>query len=117
MKLLNNLSINDELAVEQFTQSVIQNSVEVFHAMRKLQNQVQQHDNVILFFASSSSVYSELNFQFLVMITQIIAQTLNNQFFFIIQLSANFVIVIIASRFKKLSDISEYKKDKDQLNI
>jgi hypothetical protein len=81
--------------------------------MRKLQNQVQQHDNVISFFTFNSSVYSELNSQFLMTIAQIIAQTLNNQLFLIIQLSANSVIVIIASRFKKLSDISEYEKDKD----
>jgi len=78
MKFLNNLSINDELAVEQFAQSMIQNSVEVFCAMQKLQNQVQQHDNIISFFVSSSSVYSELNSQFLAMITQIIIQILNN---------------------------------------
>jgi len=110
---LNNLSINNELAVEQFAQSVVQNSVEVFCAMQKLQNQVQQHDNITLFFVSSSSVYSELNSQFLAIIAQIITQILNNQFSFIIQLSANSVAVIIAFRFKKLSDISEYKKDKD----
>jgi hypothetical protein len=116
MKLSNNLLINDELAVEQFAQSVIQNSVEVFCAMQELQNQVQQHDNVTSFFTSSSSVYSELNSQFLATITQIITQTLNNQFSFIIQLSANSVTVIIASRFKKLSDISEYERDKDRLN-
>jgi len=113
IKFLNNLSINNELAVEQFAQSVVQNSVEVFCAMQKLQNQVQQHDNITLFFVSSSSVYSELNSQFLAIIAQIITQILNNQFSFIIQLSANSVAVIIAFRFKKLSDISEYKKDKD----
>jgi hypothetical protein len=41
MKFLNNFSIDDELAVEQFAQSVIQNSVEVFCIMQELQNQVQ----------------------------------------------------------------------------
>ncbi len=50
------------------------------------------------------------------MITQIIAQILNNQSFFIIHFFANSVIVIITSRFKKLFDISEYEKDKNQLN-
>jgi hypothetical protein len=40
MKLVNHLSIDDEFAVEQFAQSVIQNSVEVFRAMQELQNQV-----------------------------------------------------------------------------
>jgi hypothetical protein len=72
MKLLNNLLIDDELAVEQFAQSMIQNSVEVFCIMQELQNQVQQHDNITSFFASSSSVYSELNSQSLVTIVQII---------------------------------------------
>jgi len=70
--------INDELAVEQFAQSMIQNSVKVFRAMQKLQNQVQQYDNIISFFAFSSSIYSKLNSQFLAMIVQIIIQTLNN---------------------------------------
>ncbi len=50
------------------------------------------------------------------MIAQIIAQILNNQSFFIIHLSANSVIVFIASKFEKLFDISEYERDKDQLN-
>jgi hypothetical protein len=40
MKLINHFSINNELAAEQFAQSMIQNSVEVFCAMQKLQNQV-----------------------------------------------------------------------------
>jgi len=54
---------------------VIENSVEVFHAMRELQNQVQQHDIIISFsfIASNSSVYQELNSQFLATIAQIIA--------------------------------------------
>ena len=43
MKSSYNLSIDDERAVEQFTQSMIENSVKIFRAMRKLQNQVQQH--------------------------------------------------------------------------
>jgi len=38
MKLLNNLSINDEFNVKQFTQNMIQNSVEIFCIMQKLQN-------------------------------------------------------------------------------
>jgi len=78
IKFLNNFLINDELAVEQFAQSMIQNSVKVFRAMQKLQNQVQQYDNIISFFAFSSSIYSKLNSQFLAMIVQIIIQTLNN---------------------------------------
>ncbi len=49
---------------------MIENSVEVFRAMRELQNQVQQHDVItsFSFIASSSSVYQELNSQFLMMI-------------------------------------------------
>jgi hypothetical protein len=115
MKLINHFSIDDELAVKQFAQSVIQNSVEVFCAMQELQNQVRQHDNVtsFSFFASSSSFYLKLNSQSLAMITQIVAQILNNQSLLIIQLSANSVAVIIAFRFKKLSNISEYERDKD----
>jgi len=50
------------------------------------------------------------------MIAQIITQILNNQFSFIIHLFANFVAVFITSKFKKLLDIFEYKKNKDQLN-
>ncbi len=50
------------------------------------------------------------------MITQIVAQILNNQSFFIIHLSANSVAVFIAFRFKKLLDISEYERNKDWLN-
>ncbi len=50
------------------------------------------------------------------MIAQIIAQILNNQSSFIIHLSANSVAVFITSRFEKLLDISEYERDKDQLN-
>jgi len=41
MKSLYNLSINDKRVVEQFTQSVIENLVEIFRAMQELQNQVQ----------------------------------------------------------------------------
>jgi len=118
MKLFHNLLINDECAVEQFTQSMIENSVKIFHAMQELQNQVQQHDVIILFsfIILSSLIYIELNSQSLVMITQIIAQILNNQSLFIIHFFANSVAVFITFRFKKLFDISEYEKDKDQLN-
>jgi len=86
--------------------------------MQELQNQVQQHNNVILFSfsVSSSSFFLDLNLQSLVMIAQIIAQIMNNQSLFIIQLSANSVAAIIIFRFKKLSNISEYEEDKDQLN-
>jgi len=59
MKQSHHFLIDDERAVEQFAQSMIENSVEVFRAMRKLQNQVQQHDVVtsFSFIASSSLVY------------------------------------------------------------
>ncbi len=115
MKSLHNFSIDDERAVEQFTQSMIENSVEIFHVMQELQNQVRQHDVIILFsfIVLSFSVYIELNSQFLVMIAQIIAQILNNQFLFVVHFSANFVTVFIASRFKKLLNIFEYERNKD----
>jgi len=115
MKSSHNLSINDERAVKQFTQSVIENSVEIFRAMQELQNQVRQHDVItsFSFIVFSSSVYIELNSQFLAMITQIVAQILNNQSSFIIHFSTNSVAVIIAFRFKKLLNISEYEKNKD----
>ncbi len=118
MKSFYNFLINDERAVEQFTQSVIENSVEIFRAMQELQNQVWQHDVIISFsfIIFSSSIYIKLNSQFLAMITQIIAQILNNQSSFIIHLSVNSVAVIIASRFKKLFNISEYEKNKNWLN-
>jgi len=75
MKQSHHSSIDDERAVKQFAQSVIENSVEIFRAMRELQNQVRQHDVIISFsfIASSSSIYQELNSQFLAMITQIVA--------------------------------------------
>ncbi len=118
MKSSHNLLINNERAVKQFTQSVIKNSVEIFRVMRKLQNQVQQHDVIasFLFIVFNSSIYIELNSQFLAMITQIITQILNNQSSFVVHLFANSVIVFIASRFKKLLDISEYEKNKNWLN-
>ena len=118
MKLSHNLSIDDERVVKQFTQSVIENSVEIFRVMQKLQNQVQQHDVIISssFIILNSSIYIELNSQSLMMIAQIIAQILNNHFSFIIHLFANSVVIIIAFRFKKLFDIFEYGKNKDQLN-
>ena len=118
MKSSHNFSINDERAVEQFTQNVIEISVEIFCIMQELQNQVQQHDVIISFsfIILSSSVYIELNSQFLTMIAQIITQILNNQSSFIVHLSANSVAVIIASRFEKLLDISKYEKNKDRLN-
>jgi len=94
---------------------MIENSVEIFRAMQELQNQVQQHDIIISFsfIVFNSSIYIKLNSQFLVMITQIITQILNNQSFFIIHFSANSVAVFIASRFKKLLNISEYERNKD----
>ncbi len=118
MKSLYNFLIDDERAVKQFAQSMIENSVEIFRAMRELQNQVRQHDVIISFsfIVLSSSVYIELNSQFLATIAQIIAQILNNQSSLIIHLSANSVAVIIASRFEKLFNISEYEKNKDRLN-
>jgi len=75
MKQSHRFLIDNEHAVEQFTQSVVENLVEVFRAMRELQNQVRQHDVIISFsfIAFSSSVYQELNSQSLVMIAQIIA--------------------------------------------
>ena len=69
-----------------------------------------------MFIVFSSSIYIELNSQFLATIAQIVAQILNNQSLFVVHFSANSVAVFIASRFKKLFDISEYEKDKDQLN-
>jgi len=118
MKSSHNLSIDDERAVEQFTQSVIENSVKIFRIMRELQNQVQQHDVItsFSFIVLSSSIYIKLNSQSLAMIVQIIAQILNNQSFFVVHLSANSVAVFIASRFKKLLDIFKYERNKDQLN-
>ncbi len=68
------------------------------------------------FIILSSSVYIELNSQSLATIAQIIAQILNNQSSLIVHSFANFVAVIITSRFKKLLDISEYEKNKDWLN-
>jgi len=75
MKLFYNFLINDERIAKQFTQSMIENSVEIFRAMQELQNQVQQHDIIILFsfIIFSSSIYIKLNSQFLAMIVQIIA--------------------------------------------
>ncbi len=75
MKQSHHFLINDKCAVKQFTQNVIENSVEVFCAMRELQNQVRQHDVITLFsfITFSSSVYQELNSQSLVMIAQIVA--------------------------------------------
>jgi len=115
MKLSHNLSIDDERAVEQFAQSVVENSVEIFRAMQELQNQVRQHDVIISFsfIVLSSSVYIELNSQSLAMIAQIVAQILNNQSFLVVHFSANSVAVFIASRFEKLLDISEYERNKD----
>ncbi len=80
MKLFHKLLIDDECAIKQFTQSMIENSVKIFCAMQELQNQVQQHDIIILssFIILSSSIYIKLNSQFLAMITQIVAQILNS---------------------------------------
>ncbi len=80
MKSSHNLLIDDERTVEQFTQSVIENLVEIFRVMQELQNQVQQHDVIIsfLFIVFNSLIYIKLNSQFLVMIAQIITQILNN---------------------------------------
>ena len=80
MKSSHNFSIDDERAVKQFAHSVIENSVEIFRAMRELQNQVRQHDVIISFsfIVLSSSIYIELNSQSFVMIAQIVAQILNN---------------------------------------
>jgi len=47
------------------------------------------------------------------MIIQIVTQILNNQSFFIVYLSVNFVVVFITSKFKKLFDIFEYERNKD----
>jgi len=115
MKSSYNFLIDNERAVEQFAQSMIENSVEIFRAMQELQNQVQQHDVIIsfLFIIFSSSIYIKLNSQYLVMIAQIITQILNNQSLFIIHLSTNSVAVFITSRFKKLLDIFKYEKNKD----
>jgi len=115
MKQSHHFLIDNKHVAEQFTQSMIENSVEVFYAMHKLQNQVQQHDIIILFLfiAFNSSVYQELNSQFLIMIAQIIIKTLHNQSFFIIQVFVNFVAVSIFIKFKKLFNISEYERNKD----
>ncbi len=49
-------------------------------------------------------------------ITQIVAQILNNQSLLVIHLSVNSVIVFIAFKFKKLLNIFKYEKNKDWLN-
>ncbi len=118
MKSFYNFLIDDEHAVKQFAQSMIENSVEIFHVMQKLQNQVQQHNVIIssLFIIFNSLIYIKLNSQSLVIITQIVAQILNNQSLFIIHFSVNSVAVFITFKFKKLLDIFEYKRNKNQLN-
>jgi len=97
---------------------MIENSVEIFRAMQELQNQVQQHDVIISFsfIIFSSSIYIKLNSQSLAIITQIIAQILNNQSFLVIHSSENSIAIFIAFKFKKLLNIFKYKKNKDQLN-
>ncbi len=97
---------------------MIENSVKIFCIMRKLQNQVQQHDIIIsfLFIILNFLVYIKLNSQSLAMITQIITQILNNQSLFIVHLFANSVAVFITFRFKKLLNIFKYKRNKDWLN-
>ena len=40
MKSSHNFLINDEHVIEQFAQSMIENSVKIFHVMQELQNQV-----------------------------------------------------------------------------
>ncbi len=97
---------------------MIENSVEIFCVMHELQNQVRQHDVIISFsfIIFSSSIYIELNSQFLATIAQIITQILYNQSFLVVHFSANSVAVFIASKFEKLFDISEYEKNKDWLN-
>ncbi len=97
---------------------MIKNSVEIFHVMQKLQNQVQQYDVItsFSFIVFNSSIYIKLNSQSFMIIVQIITQILNNQSFLIIHLSVNFVTIIITSRFKKLLNIFKYKRNKDQLN-
>ncbi len=94
---------------------MIENSVKIFCIMRKLQNQVQQHDIIIsfLFIILNFLVYIKLNSQSLAMITQIITQILNNQSLFIVHLFANSVAVFITFRFKKLLNIFKYKRNKD----
>ena len=118
IKLFHNFLIDDERAVEQFTQSMIENSVEIFCIMHEFQNQVRQHDVIISssFIILNSSKYIKLNSQSLAMIVQIVIQILNNQSSFIIHFFANSVAVLIASRFKKLLNIFEYERNKDQLN-
>ncbi len=118
MKSSHNLLIDNERAVEQFAQSVIENSVKIFRVIQELQNQVWQHDVItsFSFIIFSSSIYIELNSQSLAIIAQIIAQILNNQSSFIIHFSANSVAVFIAFRFKKLLNIFKYEKNKDWLN-
>ncbi len=115
MKSFYNFLINDERVVEQFAQSVIENSVKIFRVMQELQNQVQQHDviTLFLFIIFSFSIYIKLNSQSLAIIAQIITQILNNQYSFVVYLSVNSVAVFITSRFKKLLDIFEYEKNKD----
>ncbi len=119
MKSSYNLSINDEHAVKQFAQSMIENSVEIFRAMQELQNQVQQHDVIISFsfIVLNSSIYIKLNSQSLVIIFQIIAQILNNQSLLVVHSSANSVAVSTFIKFEKLLNIFEYEKDKNQLNV
>jgi len=94
---------------------MIENLVEIFHAMHKLQNQVQQHNVIIsfLFIILNSSIYIKLNSQFLVMIIQIVTQILNNQSSLVAHFSVNSVVIFIAFKFKKLFDIFEYERDKD----
>ncbi len=118
IKLSHNLLIDNEHVVEQFAQSMIENSVKIFRVMQELQNQVQQHDIIISFsfIIFSFSIYIELNSQSFMMIAQIIIQILNNQSSFIIHLFANSITVIIAFRFEKLLDIFKYERNKDQLN-
>ncbi len=113
-----NPSTDDERAAEQFAQSVVENPVEAFRAMRELQNQVRQHDIAT---PSPSTVpsppsYLGLDPQSLAAIAQIVAQTLNNQPPPVIQLPANPVAATIAPRSEKLPDIPEYEGDKDRLD-
>ena len=117
-----------ELNAKEFAQQIVNDSIEAFRQFRELQNRVRYAKNIMssffVLFISFSLIFITLNQQFMLLIVQIVNQTIQNQssslyLAFVINLSLTSTVVsitLIASRFEKLSNIFEYESDKKHLN-
>ena len=106
-----------ELSAKEFIQQIANDSVEILRQFREFQNRVRYAKNITLsffvLFIWSSLIFVILNQQFMILIAQIVTQTIQNQssssyLAFIINLSLTSIVISITFFCFSIRETFEY---------